>query len=123
MKYKLFELKIYFAVIYVPNLFCGDFSFQIYFAVIFVPNLFCGSIFLYITVLYSIGKCYIYDDDHYILSFEGIRLDMPKKNSWFEIELDYDATPDLYKVEQQTCCLIEVGLLPSTESAINIIWL
>jgi len=73
--------------------------------------------------IFDMLQGYIYDDDHYILSFEGIRLDMPKKNSWFEIELDYDATPDLYKVEQKTACLIEVGLLPFTESAINIIWL
>jgi hypothetical protein len=73
--------------------------------------------------IFDMLQGYIYDDDNSILSFEGIRLDMPKKNSWFEIELDFDATPDLYLVEQKTCCLIEVGLLPVSESAIKIIWL
>lgn len=73
--------------------------------------------------IFDMLQAYIYDDDNSILSFEGIRLDMPKKNLWFEIELDFDATPDLYLVEQKTCCLIEVGLLPITESAIKIMWL
>jgi hypothetical protein len=73
--------------------------------------------------IFDMLQGYVYDNDYQILFFEGIRLDMPKKNSWFEIELDYDAAPDLHKVEEETCCLIEVGSLPSTESAVNVIWL
>jgi hypothetical protein len=73
--------------------------------------------------IFDMLQGYVYDNDHQILFFEGIRLDMPKKNSWFEIELDYDATPDLHRAEEETCCLIEIGLLPFTESAVNVIWL
>ncbi|RKZ81907.1 MAG: hypothetical protein DRR19_21530 [Candidatus Parabeggiatoa sp. nov. 1] len=73
--------------------------------------------------IFDMLQGYVYDNDYQILFFEGIRLDMPKKNSGFEIELDYDATPDLHKVEEETCCLIEVGSLPPTESAVNVIWL
>jgi len=48
---RFFSFQIYFAVFFVPNLFCGFwsakfilrfFSFQIYFAVFGVQNLFCG---------------------------------------------------------------------------------
>jgi hypothetical protein len=34
------------------------------------------------------------------------------QNSWFKIKLDATATDDIERALTQTCCLIEIGLLP-----------
>jgi Holliday junction resolvase RusA-like endonuclease len=68
---------------------------------------------------------YVYDDDKQIILFEGTRLDMEAVDEAFVIEfLDYDIH-DIQKTLQETCCLVEVGLLPFLEesSVLKITWL
>lgn len=62
--------------------------------------------------IFDMLQGYVYDDDNDILFFEGIRLDMSKKDSWFKIELDGTAINDIDSVLTQTACLVEIGLLP-----------
>lgn len=74
--------------------------------------------------IFDMLQGYVYDNDNDILFFEGIRLDMSKKDSWFKIELDATITDDIQKALTQTCCLIEIGLLPPVEStAVKLLWL
>lgn len=57
--------------------------------------------------------------------FEGIRLDMEDVDEAFVIEfLDYDM-PDIQKILQETCCLVEIGILPFIEEStiLKITWL
>jgi len=68
---------------------------------------------------------YLYDDDKQIIVFEGIRLDMEDVDDAFVIEyLDYDM-PDIQRTLQETCCLIEIGLLPVIKEStiVKIKWL
>jgi hypothetical protein len=74
--------------------------------------------------IFDMLQGYVYDDDNDILFFEGIRLDMSKKDSWFKIELDGTAINDIDSVLTQTACLVEIGLLPPVESTvIKLLWL
>jgi len=66
----------------------------------------------------------VYDNDNDILFFEGIRLDMSKKDSWFKLELDGTAIDEIEEALTQSCCLIEVGKLPPIESTVvKLLWL
>jgi Holliday junction resolvase RusA-like endonuclease len=68
---------------------------------------------------------YVYDDDKQIIIFEGTRLDMEDVDEAFVIEfLDYDM-PDIQKILQETCCLVEIGILPFIEEStvLKITWL
>jgi len=66
----------------------------------------------------------VYEDDKAILVFEGIRLDMLKIGSQFDIETIVDADNVKEALEKEsTCLLIEVGQLPLVESSvIKVIW-
>lgn len=68
---------------------------------------------------------YVYDDDKQIVIFEGIRLDMFDMDDAFVIEfLDYDM-PDIQQTLKETCCIVEIGLLPFIEEStiLKITWL
>jgi hypothetical protein len=71
-------------------------------------------------------KSVIYQDDHSILHCEGIRLDMVKYGSSFNLEIDWTrgSTVGIGQIYNHTCLLIEVGQLPLTErSLVHVIWL
>jgi hypothetical protein len=73
--------------------------------------------------IFDMLQGYVYENDNDILGFEGIRLDMPKKDSWFRVELDGSIT-DIDIALTKTCCLLEIGMLPSVEStAVKVLWL
>jgi Holliday junction resolvase RusA-like endonuclease len=68
---------------------------------------------------------YVYDDDKQIIIFEGTRLDMEDVDDAFVIEfLDYDM-PDIQKILQETCCLVEIGILPFIKQStiLKVTWL
>ncbi len=66
----------------------------------------------------------MYDDDKQIKHFEGFRLDMEHNDSFFEIELDLSADPDLARIYIETVCVVEICELPqSLPSPIAVRWL
>lgn len=66
---------------------------------------------------------HLYDDDKVIVHFEGIRVDMNQKSTWFELE--FKADPDFSPGDAlaENYCFIEISTMPPRKSScISLNW-
>lgn len=74
--------------------------------------------------LFDALEKHAYKDDKQIKHFEGYRLDMEFNSTYFDVEFNLSAEPDLIQLVSDTGCLVEVGLAPAIPSdLIYVNWL